>query len=78
MDNDGIPDQPYRVEFDDSRNVIEFPLGFCPGAAAESFVYAKTNNKLRNATEKCRGQWGLVLKEWETITAVNFLVTDKA
>ena len=57
---------------DDSKTVIEFPLGFCPGAASENFVYGRSNNKLQNATKSCQGQWGLVLKEWETITAVNY------
>ena len=58
---------------DDSKTVIEFPLGFCPGAASENFVYGSSNNKLQNATKSCQGQWGLVLKEWETITAVKYV-----
>ena len=38
--------------------MIEFPLGFCPAGDAKNFV-----------DFNCQGQWGLVLKEWETITA---------
>ena len=65
IDGDDIPDVPLRFEMDDSKTVIEFPLGFCPGAASENFVYGRSNNKLQNATNSCQGQWGLVLKEWE-------------
>ena len=57
-DGDGVPDQKLRYEFDNSQSVIEFPLGFCPAAAAQGHV-----------DFGCSGQWGLVLKEWETITA---------
>lgn len=58
---------------DDSKSVFQFPLGFCPGAAKENFVYSNSDNRNRrqNATKECQGQWGLVLKEWETITAVS-------
>ena len=72
-DGDGIPDQPLRFEMDDSKSVFQFPLGFCPGAAKENFVYSNSDNRNRrqNATKECQGQWGLVLKEWETITAVS-------
>ena len=63
---------------DDSKSVIQFPLGFCPGAAKENFVYSNSadRNRRQNATKECQGQWGLVLKEWETITAVSFFVYD--
>ena len=57
-DGDGVPDQKLRYEFDNSQSVIEFPLGFCPAADTQGFV-----------DFGCAGQWGLVLKEWETITA---------
>ena len=69
--NDGIPDQPLRFEMEDSKSVIQFPLGFCPGATNENFVFSKSRNRLQNSTAECQGQWGLVLKEWETITAVS-------
>ena len=55
---DGKPDRKLRYEFDNSQSVIEFPLGFCPGADTKNFI-----------DFDCQGQWGLVLKEWETITA---------
>ena len=75
-DGDGIPDQPLRFEMEDSKSVIQFPLGFCPGAAKENFVYSNSDkrNRRQNATQECQGQWGLVLKEWETITAVRFFI----
>ena len=55
---------------DDSHSVIQFPLGFCPGAVKEDFVFSQSRKRLQNSTTECQGQWGLVLKEWETITAV--------
>ena len=69
-DGDGIPDVPLRFEMDDSKSVIQFPLGFCPGAAKDDFVFSKSRERLKDSTAECQGQWGLVLKEWETITAV--------
>ena len=69
-DGDGIPDVPLRFEMDGSRSVIQFPLGFCPGAIKEDFVYSQSRERLDKSTKECQGQWGLVLKEWETITAV--------
>ena len=69
-DGDGIPDVPLRFEMDSSRSVIQFPLGFCPGAIKEDFVYSQSRERLDKSTKECQGQWGLVLKEWETITAV--------
>ena len=53
-----------RYEFDDSESVIEFPFGFCPSNGANGFI--KTNISCENL---CEGQWGLVFKEWEAITA---------
>ena len=70
-DDDGIPNDPWFYDdFDDSKSKITMPLGFCPGKKELNFVFAKSKDKLQNATEGCKGQWGLVLKEWETITAV--------
>ncbi len=60
-DGDGIPDVPLRYEFDDSKSVVQFPLGFCPSVPGH----------IRNVSAEgpCVGQWGLVFKEWQTITA---------
>ena len=69
-DGDGIPDVPLRFEMEDSKSVIQFPLGFCPGAEKDNFVFSKSRKRLQNSTSECQGSWGLVLKEWETITAV--------
>ena len=49
-----------RFEFENSETVVQFPLGFCPGAKDSNFI------KMKN----CNGRWGFVIKEWETLTAV--------
>jgi hypothetical protein len=61
-DNDGRPDIPLRFEFDDSKSVIQFPLGFCPGD------FSDPDNPQINF--QCTGEWGFVLKEWQTIFKV--------
>ena len=42
IDGDGFPDLPLRYEFpntdSDSMNVVQFPLGFCPGRPESNFV----------------------------------------
>ena len=65
--NDGIPDRPLRFEFDNSKSVIQFPLGFCPSAPGFVLEY----NDIGLPIGVCDGQWGFVFKEWETITAVS-------
>ena len=55
---DKIPDVPLRYEIHDSNMVVEFPLGFCPNA-----IGAKDYD--------CQGNFGIVIKEWETITRVS-------
>ena len=55
-----IPDVPLFYELQDSKLRVQFPLGFCPsikGCIAE------------NGTV-CHGSFGIVLKEWDTITRV--------
>lgn len=59
---DGRPDFPLRFEFDYSSTVIQFPLGFCPGD--------RSNKSDLQRNFKCIGEWGFVIKEWETITKV--------
>ena len=61
INGDGIPDIPLRYEFDASKSVVQFPLGFCPSAPESGHIV--------NHTTPCIGQWGFVFKEWETITA---------
>lgn len=61
IDGDGIPDRKLRFEFDNSDTVVQFPLGFCPSAPERGMI-KKVN---------CKGRWGFVIKEWETITAVS-------
>lgn len=56
---DGIPDRKLRFEFDNSNSVVQFPLGFCPGSPNTGHIMMKG----------CNGRWGIVIKEWETITA---------
>ncbi|XP_059084074.1 uncharacterized protein LOC131881274 [Tigriopus californicus] len=56
---DGIPDRKLRFEFDNSNSVVQFPLGFCPGSPSTGHIMMKG----------CNGRWGIVIKEWETITA---------
>ena len=63
LDFDGRPDKPLKYTFEASKTVIEFPLGFCPSEPG----FVRDRNRLKD--EPCEGQWGLVLKEWETITA---------
>ena len=66
INGDGIPDIPLRYEFADSKSVVQFPLGFCPNTTlAPGFV----QNKSVATTSSCIGQWGIVVKEWETMTA---------
>ena len=42
--------------------MVQFPIGFCPGS--------KEGIKLN-----CTGNFGIVLKEWETITRVSIICT---
>ena len=66
INGDGIPDIPLRYEFADSKSVVQFPLGFCPNTTlAPGFV----QNKSVATMSSCVGQWGIVVKEWETMTA---------
>ena len=58
--NDNWPDIPLRFEFEDSNSVIQFPLGFCPGSMLN------VSNPMIDY--RCRGHWGFVFKEWQTIT----------
>ena len=66
IDGDGVPDLPLRYEFPnadtDSMNVVQFPLGFCPGRPDTNFV-------LNDTTGKCPGSWGIVVKEWKIFMA---------
>ena len=32
INGDNIPDIPLRYEIEDSKSVVQFPLGFCPSA----------------------------------------------
>ena len=57
LDGDGVPDIPLRYEMEESDVVVQFPIGFCPDA--------EDGVKLN-----CSGNFGIVLKEWETITRV--------
>ncbi len=73
VDGDGVPDMKLRYEFDNSDTVVQFPLGFCPASAAKGFVHEillDANGK-KLPPEPCKGTWGFVIKEWETITAVS-------
>ena len=66
INGDGIPDIPLRYEFANSKSVVQFPLGFCPNTTlAPGFV----QNKSVATMSSCVGQWGIVVKEWETMTA---------
>ena len=60
VDGDGIPDIPLRYDIDNSNVMVQFPIGFCPGS--------KEGIKLN-----CTGNYGIVLKEWETITRVSMI-----
>ena len=62
VDGDGIPDIPLRYEMDDSDAVVQFPVGFCPNAKG-------------GINFNCSGNFGVVLKEWETITRVRCYMT---
>ena len=42
---------------EDSNVMVQFPIGFCPGAR-------------EGLNLNCSGNFGIVLKEWETITRV--------
>ena len=48
IDGDGVPDLPLRYEFpnpeQDSMNVVQFPLGFCPGSPETNFVVPGGNS----------------------------------
>ena len=59
-DRDDWPDIPFRFEIEDSNSVIQFPLGFCPGD--------RTNPNDPQRNFRCIGEWGFVVKEWQTIT----------
>ncbi len=60
-DNKDGPDQPLRFEFEGTDTVVQFPLGFCPSAKDTGFI---------KKDGVCKGRWGFVIKQWETITAV--------
>ena len=57
IDGDGVPDIPLRYEMEESDVVVQFPIGFCP-------------NSEDGVKLNCSGNFGIVLKEWETITRV--------
>jgi len=61
LDGDGCPDRKLRFQFSGSDTVVQFPLGFCPSTPETGMITDEC---------KCKGRWGFVLKEWETITAV--------
>ena len=74
LDFDGIPDIPMRYTFQQSRSVVEFPLGFCPstpGFVRDPKTLRKEdfNEDDPDNTGPCLGQWGFAFKEWEAITA---------
>ena len=52
-----IPDVPLRYEIHESKSVVQFPLGFCPNAP-------------NGIDFSCQGNFGIVIKEWKTITRV--------
>ena len=52
-----IPDVPLRYEIHKSKSVVQFPLGFCPNAP-------------NGIDFSCQGNFGIVIKEWKTITRV--------
>lgn len=56
---DRYPDIPLRYEFQDSEGVVQFPLGFCPGDTS--------NPGDPQINFRCIGEWGIVLKEWDTV-----------
>ena len=62
-DTDGKdgPDLPLIFEMEDSDAVVQFPIGFCPSAKETGFI--------KKHPGVCKGRWGFVIKEWETITA---------
>ena len=55
-----IPDVPLYYELQDSKLRAQFPLGFCPNIKG---------GIAKNGTV-CHGSFGIVLKEWDTITRV--------
>ena len=59
---DLIPDIPLFYELDNSKLSVKFPLGFCPRPNVPGGI-------LKNDTI-CPGRFGIVLKEWDTITRV--------
>ena len=59
---DGRPDIPLRFDVEDSSSAVQFPLGFCPGD--------KSDKNSPQINFKCIGEWGFVIKEWETIVKV--------
>ena len=65
---DCVPDSPMRYEFDESESVIQFPIGFCP-TNRNGFINTNILNESIACDNPCKGQWGLVFKEWESITA---------
>ena len=46
---------------EDSNVMVQFPIGFCPGAK-------------EGLNLNCSGNFGIVLKEWETITRVRKII----
>ena len=68
INSDGKPDIPLRFDVEYSRSAIQFPLGFCPGD--------RSNNNSPQINFKCIGEWGFVIKEWETIVKVLMIVTN--
>lgn len=70
IDGDGVPDLPLRYEFPnantDSMNVVQFPLGFCPGRPETNFMVTVGS---ADPKDKCPGSWGIVVKEWKIFMA---------
>ena len=62
VNSDGRPDIPLRFDVEDSKSAIQFPLGFCPGD--------RSDKNSHQVNFKCVGEWGFVIKEWETIVKV--------
>ncbi len=56
-DGDGKPDTGLEYKVGESNTGIQFPKGFCPAAK-------------NGVDDKCKGSYGIVVKEWETITKV--------
>ncbi len=57
VNGDGTLDSGLVYKMKDSETKVEFPLGFCPGAK-------------NGMNMSCEGSYGIVVKEWDTITRV--------